>query len=258
MSVRNRPLQGARRSYPRDTAVTSTRSAGPDRQGLRSPGWFAAWPVLGILLFLAGTLAFGAIAYNVQGQGPLVQLDKSVYRDMYARASSASPLTMEIMDFGFFWGKELILVALPFVALYFLHKRYWQELAMLLVGSGGSSLIWRVLNTWFDRPRPPAQLGIVVTNPSFPSGHTASALLFYGLLAYLIIPRMPSAFWKWLAGLTALGAILFTGVSRVYLGGHYLSDVLAGYAQGIAWAGLCYTLIEKFFSQRRMNHVKER
>lgn len=257
MSVRNRPLQGAPRTYQRDAAVTSKRLARPDQEGLRSPGWFARWPAIGILLFLAGSLAFGAIAWNVQSHGPLVQLDRSLYRDMYARASSASPPIIEIMDFGFFWGKELILVALPYLALYFLHKRYWQELAMLLVGSGGSSLIWRTLNTFFDRPRPEAQLGIVVTNPSFPSGHTASAMLFYGLLAYLIIPRMPSAFWKWLVALSALGAIVFTGISRVYLGGHYLSDVLAGYAQAIAWAGLCFTVIEKLFSQRRMNHVKK-
>lgn len=254
MSVRNRPLRGATRSYQRDAAITTTK---PDRQGLRSPGWFARWPVIGLLLFLAGGLAFGAIAYNVQSQGPLVQLDVSLYRDLYAQASSAPPMMIEIMTFGFFWGKELILVALPFLALYFLHKRFWPELTMLLVGSGGSSLIWRVLNTWFDRPRPEAQLGVVVTNPSFPSGHTASAILFYGLLAYLIIPRMPSAFWKWLVGLTALAAILFVGYSRVYLGGHYLTDVLAGYAQGIAWAGLSYTLIEKFFAQRRSNHVKK-
>jgi len=258
MSVRNKTYRPAARTYQQDAPLRSTRAAQPDRQGLRSPGWFAAWPVIGILLFVAGSLAFGAIAYNIQGQGSLVQLDQSLYRDLYARASSASPLMIEIMTFGFFWGKELILVVLPFLALYFLHQRYWQELALLLIGSGGSSLIWRVLNGLSDRPRPEAQLGIVVTNPSFPSGHTASAILFYGLLAYLIIPRMPSAFWKWLVGLTALLVILFVGYSRVYLGGHYLSDVLAGYAQGLAWLGLSYTVIEKFFAQRRSNHVKER
>src|SRR5512138_779937 len=89
MSVRNRPIRAAARSLPRDQALSSRHAASLERQGLRSPGWFARWPVIGLLLFLAGGLAFGAIAYNVQSGGPLVQLDRSLYRDMYAQASSA-------------------------------------------------------------------------------------------------------------------------------------------------------------------------
>jgi undecaprenyl-diphosphatase len=76
------------------------------------------------------------------------------------------------------------------------------------------------------------------------------AVLCYGLLAYLLVPKMPSRFWKWLIVIAAIVVILFITFSRLFLGGHYLTDVLAGYALGIAWAGLVYTLIERFFVKR--------
>ncbi len=84
----------------------------------------------------------------------------------------------------------------------------------------------------------------VKTIPSFPSGHSMFALLAFGLLAYLLIPKMPSLFWKWVVGLAALALVLFVGFARVFEGGHFLSDVLAGYAVALAWGGMVYTLLE--------------
>ncbi|MGE5248798.1 MAG: phosphatase PAP2 family protein [Bacteroidota bacterium] len=225
---------------------------------LRAPGWLARQPMIGVILFALGSLAFAYIAYNIVSQGPLVRLDMSLYKQLYASASHAPGWMIEWTTFGFFWGKEMIQVIVVILGLYFLHKRFWTELAMLLIGSIGGSLIWHFFNVWFQRPRPPAQLGIVVTNPSFPSGHTSSAVLCYGFLAYFLIPLMPSRFWKGFVIVTALLIIAFCGFSRVFLGGHYLTDVLGGYALGTAWAGFAYTVIERFSIQRRMNHAKKR
>jgi undecaprenyl-diphosphatase len=68
---------------------------------------------------------------------------------------------------------------------------------------------------------------------------------------------MPSIFWKWTVGFIALLVVLFDGFSRVFQGNHYLTDVLAGYALGLAWAGLVYTLIEKIFIKRKVTNVEE-
>ena len=218
---------------------------------LRSPGLLARWPLLGSILFIAGSLGFAALAYNLQTSGPLIQLDTTLYHDLYAKALAAPARTNEILLFGFFVGKELIQVIVVILGLYFFHKRFWRELLMLLIGSGGGSLVWRYFNTFFDRPRPEAQLGITVLNPSFPSGHVMSAVLCYGFLGYLLVPKMPSIFWKWTVSISLLSVLAFVGLSRVFQGGHYLTDVLAGYALGFAWASLVYTLIESIFKKER-------
>jgi membrane-associated phospholipid phosphatase len=233
----------------KDSRDTSTS------EGLRVPGWLGRWPVIGIVMVLVGSLAFGALAYNVWTKGPLLQWDVPLTRELHAEAVKTPQRIIELLIFGFFIGKELVQVIAAILALYFLHKRFWRELAMLLVGLGGGALLWYFLIGIFNRPRPEAQIGIVVTDPSFPSGHAITAVLAYGLLAYLFFPKMPSRFWKGLLVVAALFTMLYVGFSRLFLGGHYLTDLLAGYALGIAWAGLVYTLIERIFMKRRDSRV---
>ncbi len=225
---------------------------------LRAPGWFARWPAIGLVMILVGGLIFGAFAYDVQTHGPMSQRDPSISNMLHNKAVKAPARIIELLIFGFFVGKELIQVITVILALYFLHKRFWPELAMLLIGLGGGALIWYFLIGIFNRPRPPAQIGITVTEPSFPSGHMISAVLCYGLLLYLLFPKMPSRFWKWLLVIAIILTIVYIGVSRLVLGGHYLTDVLAGTGLGIAWAGLVYTVIEMIFIGRNNKHVEKR
>ena len=224
---------------------------------LRSPGWLARWPMVGVIMFLTGASLFGAIAYNVWTKGPLLQWDTPLARQLHAQAVQQPERIIEILIFGFFVGKELLQVIVIILSLYFLHKRFWPELAMLLIGAGGGAIIWYYLIGVFDRVRPTNQLGIVVTDPSFPSGHAISAVLCYGLLAYFFIPKMPSLFWKWVVAIAALVTMVFIGFSRMYLGGHYLTDIIAGYALGLAWAGLVFTLIESLSPKRSAVAVRE-
>jgi membrane-associated phospholipid phosphatase len=225
-------------------------------RGLRVPGWLAKWPLIGVLMFLVGSLMFGALAYNVWTKGPLLQWDVPLTTELHSEAVEEPPRIIELLTFGFFVGKELVQVIAIILALYFLHKRFWRELAMLLVGLGGGAIIWYFLIGIFNRPRPEAQIGIVVTDPSFPSGHVITAVLAYGLLAYLFVPKMPSLFWKWVVVIAAILTMLYIGFSRLFLGGHYLTDLLAGYALGIAWAGLVYTLIERISMGRKSSGIK--
>jgi undecaprenyl-diphosphatase len=96
-----------------------------------------------------------------------------------------------------------------------------------------------------------------VNIPGFPSGHAVAVVTFYGLMTYLLAPKMPSTFWKVAVVAVALLIIGFVGFSRVFTGGHYLTDILAGYAVGIAWFGVAYTLIELYFQNRRSRNVKK-
>ena len=220
-------------------------------EGLRALGWFKRWPSLGMIMILLGGLAFAGLSYNLVAQGPLLQVDNSVHKELLAEAKTGPPIVNEIMLFGFFIGKEVVQIIVTALSLYFLSKRYWRELAMLWISSAVGSVVWNFIIAYFDRPRPPDQTGLVITNiPSFPSGHAMSALICYGFLAYLLIPRLPSRFWKWTVAIVALMIVIFDGFSRVFQGGHYLTDVLAGYALGIAWAGLVFTVIEGVFMKK--------
>jgi membrane-associated phospholipid phosphatase len=201
---------------------------------------------------------FGVLAYNVKTDGPLLRWDVPVYRSLHATALKVPWYVNEVMFFGYFVGKELIQLCILILGLYFLHKRLWQELTMMLVGSAGGSLVWHFINNYFNRPRPEAQLGISLTNPSFPSGHVSSSVLFYGLLAYLLFPKMPGRLWKWLLVIGTILWLAFAGFSRVFQGGHYLTDVIGGYGWGLAWAGLAFTAVEMFFRSQRSEHVKKR
>jgi membrane-associated phospholipid phosphatase len=229
-------------------------------EGLRAPGWFKRWPVLGLIMILLGGLAFAGLSYNLVAHGPLLQVDNTVHKELLVEAKTAPSIVNEIMLFGFFIGKEIVQVIVTMLTLYFLYKRYWRELAMLWISSAVGSLVWNFIIAYFDRPRPSDQTGLVITNiPSFPSGHAMSALICYGFLAYLLIPKMPSRFWRWTVGIAALLIVLFDGFSRVFQGGHYLTDVLAGYALGIAWAGLVYTGIEGIFIKKEdLQNVEKR
>lgn len=109
----------------------------------------------------------------------------------------------------------------------------WRH-AMLVIAALGASAITTVVKHLVDRQRPP---GGVELDPSFPSGHTAWATAVFGLIFVLAIRRRRYC--------PAAGAALIVaamGPSRLLLGVHYFSDVLAGYAIGLAWL-LALTLI---------------
>jgi undecaprenyl-diphosphatase len=69
---------------------------------------------------------------------------------------------------------------------------------------------------------------------------------------------MSSVFWRWVVIISALVMIGFIGFSRIFTGGHYLTDILAGYAVGIAWFGAAYTLIELYFQKKGMQNDKKK
>ncbi len=228
-----------------------------DFSGLHSPGLFAKWPIIGLIMFIFGSLVFGGLTYNLQAHGPLLEWDKVIANTLPAIALKGPAFLQGIMDGGFYLGKEGIAVLSVLIGIYLIIKRCWQEFAMLAIAMIGASALFLFLSGFIDRARPPTQIWIVLTIPGFPSGHAVSSVVFFGLLAYLLVPKMASAFWKGFVIVAALLIISFIGFSRIFTGGHYLTDVLSGYAVGIAWSGLAFTLIEIIFQKIRSHNVKK-
>jgi membrane-associated phospholipid phosphatase len=224
---------------------------------LRAPGLLAKWPIIGLSMFIFGSLMFGALTYNLFTQGSLLAWDKAIANTLPAIGLKSPNFVRVLMDTGFYLGKEVIMVLDILLAFYFIYKKYWQELAMVTIGWTGSALLFYSLSTFIDRARPPTMIWIMVSIPGFPSGHAVATVTFYGLLAYLLIPKITSSFWKAVVVAGALLIIGFVGFSRIFTGGHYLTDILSGYAVGIAWSGAVYTLIELYFQKRRTQNVKK-
>lgn len=113
-----------------------------------------------------------------------------------------------------------------------------------LVALGGNALLIPLLKRIFERVRPIHDHGLVSEMGfSFPSGHTAGATVAYGMLAYVAVRVLPA---RWhVPVLMAAAALAFTiGSSRVFLQVHFASDVLAGFAWGLAWLAVCVLSVE--------------
>ncbi len=130
--------------------------------------------------------------------------------------------------------------------------RRWAEGLLLIAGAGGGLLISQGLKRVFERERPDmAYRAVEAVNASFPSGHamlSAVVFLTLGVLAARYADRRRV---KVLAVVAAVLLSLLVGMSRIYLGVHWASDVLAGWSMGAAWAMACW--LAAFFVQRRFS-----
>ncbi len=122
-------------------------------------------------------------------------------------------------------------------------RRQFHALGLLLVASAGGLVLNDLLKDLFGRPRPPVEFHLTqVSSMSFPSGHAMlSAIIYLTLAAFLARLVQPRALKLYFVGLAFLLSLL-VGASRVYLGVHYASDVLAGWTAGLAWALVCWTV----------------
>ncbi len=126
---------------------------------LRSPGFLAKRPLIGLTLFLLGIFVFSLLAFSVRPNGPLLQWDTATSKGLRADALNVPGSLIEYLLFGFFLGKEMVIMIGLILSIYFLYKRFWRELGMVLIGLGGGGVIWYFLKQYFERPRPAAPLG---------------------------------------------------------------------------------------------------
>jgi undecaprenyl-diphosphatase len=186
-----------------------------------------------ILVFIA--LALGVV-YNY-----ILAFDKTVSDAVRHFTSPQVTAIMLAVTFGANTKTMYVLVPI-LVVIFYLVKRPLNELFLIILSTTGSWFILDQLKELFHRPRPDNPL-VPASGFSFPSGHAMMSIAFYGAVAYLLGRNHPdSRPARFLAGVFTL-FILAIGISRVYLGVHYPSDVLAGFAAGGAWLVICITII---------------
>lgn len=112
------------------------------------------------------------------------------------------------------------------------------------ISVGGSTATTYLIKFLEARPRPGAAL-VAESSFSFPSGHATVAAALYGFIIYFLWKNLKSDFWRWFFLIFGLVLILLIGFSRLYLGVHYLSDVLGGYLVGAVWLGIALATLRK-------------
>jgi len=193
------------------------------------------WPAVGVV---GAALIFGAMAMWVRF-GP-VGLDAGILQALEAaRSTRATETVVAITTFG---RGPVTAAIIALVAAWLLVRGYGKEAAFLVIANLGSGILTLGLKKVFARPRPPLDVVTRITDPegfSFPSGHALSAMVLYTSLATMAaglgLPRLKRA-------LIALALIIVPtmGFTRVYLGVHYPSDVIGGWALGACWVWLVY------------------
>ncbi|MEO8084091.1 MAG: bifunctional DedA family/phosphatase PAP2 family protein [Ardenticatenales bacterium] len=209
---------------------------------LSPAGYLGLQLTVGLVVIVAASWLFAGIAEDVVHLDPIVSLDLAVNTYLSARTEPRFTSAMSIVSLG---GGPSILVLGVLVAIYLLWRRRWADTLMLLVAAGGGEVLALLLKAVFVRPRPflvdPLQ---ALKSYSFPSQHAMGSIVFYGLMGYLII-RDASSWRRRVATAVAVPLIVaLIGFSRIYLGVHYVSDVLGGYAAGIAWLACTISGVE--------------
>ena len=132
-------------------------------------------------------------------------------------------------------------------ALFLAWRRWWHRLLALGLTMGGGTLLIILLKTIFHRPRPIFENPLVsLASYSFPSGHTMGSTLLAGSLAFILATSLKAWRWRVLSIFSAFLFVLLIALTRIYLGAHYLSDVLGAMAAGLLWLALCLTAVETY------------
>lgn len=189
------------------------------------------------LFMLLGLWTFVEVAANVVTRDEITVYDAWIVKLLNMVADPAATrffLTVTYLGGEWLWW----IFAGTFLLLTVFRRRL--EAGLLALSTGGGLLLVLAVKNLLDRERPVLDAPVhLETGFSFPSGHTTVSFCFYGFLTYLLCRQRRSP-WLWLVMVLILALVVGAiGLSRVYLGVHYPSDVLAGVSLGLLWTSLC-------------------
>jgi undecaprenyl-diphosphatase len=216
--------------------------ATPDKLGV-------AQLAIGFFIALLAMVFFGVVADRIY-------LQESFALDTYANPflhSISSPALDSVMNGITSLGSVEIVSAFFVLAVVLLFSRGLRTEALFLaVAIGGSVALNGIMKVIFQRPRPQLPWASVLPDYSFPSGHSMNSMVFYLALAVILWARYGRKVGT-VAVVTALAIAFAVGFSRVYLGYHYVSDVVGGFAAGLAWllvVALAFEVVPRTWARR--------
>ncbi|OHB56515.1 MAG: hypothetical protein A2Y07_09340 [Planctomycetes bacterium GWF2_50_10] len=210
--------------------------------------------LLALFCSVAGLWAFIEMADEVK-EGQTQRIDEAIILLFRSAADTKDPigppwLEESMRDLTALGGVAVLTIATAAVAGFLILRRFWRLLLILIISSGGALALAVVLKSIFARPRPDLVEHLsYVHSSSFPSGHSMLSAAIYLTLAALLGRLVTQPRHKIYIMTVALFVTFAVGLSRIYMGVHYPSDVLAGWSAGAAWASICW-LAARFFESR--------
>ena len=205
-------------------------------------GTLGIFLVAGLAVASLGTAVFVELAGHVRS-GSTQAFDDAVIRWMGDhRSTGLDTVMIEVTALG---TGVVVLMIVTVAALFLVLTQHKYSAVLLLASTVGGIVLDAILKLGFNRPRPSIFIPAVHTvSSSFPSGHAMSAAVVYSTVAYLAARLHQRPWARWLVMTAAFAIIALISISRLYLGVHYPSDVIAGVAIGLAWAGFCMATLE--------------
>jgi undecaprenyl-diphosphatase len=210
---------------------------------------FFGWRLLlGLIAAFVSVISFLWLADEVF-EGSTRYFDDRIRESIH---QISGPVLTGLMLFITALGSAPVLVPLGIcLAVVFFLLRWKRALALFAVTMAGELILEHVLKTIFQRVRPEAFFDYPLPpSYSFPSGHALASFCFYGILAWLITARLKNNILKFVIWALAVVLVFLIGTSRVYLGVHYPSDVIAGYLTALVWV-MTVALGDFWFGRRK-------
>jgi undecaprenyl-diphosphatase len=177
----------------------------------------------------------------VDRDGAPTPLDASVLSFMIAERTALLTVILTVITHA---GGTLGMTVVAVAAIGWLgRRRQWSDAVLVAVAGLGASILVTVTKGVVGRIRPPTLDHLVIhTNPAFPSGHSLGSLTVIGVVTAVALSHLPARRTRVTVTCTAVVFVLAVGISRLYLGVHWATDVLGGWLLGGAWLTLCLTL----------------
>lgn len=192
-----------------------------------------------IFLVSAGTL-FALIAENVVNAGALTIVDQEIAQWLHAH--STTMLTKCLLIITHLHDPWVLSPVAGIITLYYIWKKRWYAALSVFLVVQGAMLLNLLAKHSFQRVRPTFDDPLItLATYSFPSGHVVASTVFYGTLAALLISQEPALHRAIYILPIAVAMVTLVAFSRMYLGAHYLSDVLAAFLEAMIWVVLCLT-----------------
>ncbi len=212
---------------------------------LSPQGYAGLHLTVGVLVVLICGCCFGEIAEDVSHGDPIVQVDRHVA--VWFHQHAAPTITQAARTISFFGSVGWLTAVSVAVVLFLIWRRDRLNASLVAFVMVGGSMLNLILKHFFHRERPVLENPLVtLSSYGFPSGHTMGATLFYGLLALFAWKNVPNRSARLACVAGACIWIVLIGLTRIYLGAHYLTDVLGALAAGLLWLVFCWTAFEAF------------
>ncbi|KRB47377.1 phosphatase PAP2 family protein [Terrabacter sp. Root181] len=198
---------------------------------------FVVFAAVALVVMVVLVEGIETVYEGVVGRDGLTAIDQPVLdAAITLRSPGLDSAVTAFTDIGGPVGMPIL--ALVAVAIITWRRRRWTPIVLTLIAAAGSLAMTIVGKNVVDRARPPASLAVppLEVSPSFPSGHTLNATVLTTVVVYLVLIETTAAWQRTVAVSLGTLFVLAMGLSRVFLGHHWLTDVLAGWLIGLAWA----------------------